>query len=472
MRRFRSTFRSPLLALLIVSGAGGCSTYQYEIVLRPDGDAIERQLTCWKEQTNTASLEDFPRERLERIATAYSTQPAAKLNQKHSFKGRFVGKMPADVGGSGTYVRWTCSFGTAAAYMERFGGNDDIAQQVKDRQQATNRLVDLVIGWFEAELAGEPNWNSFRQFLDTQVRRDLENISYMFLLAGGVGQESDPPTANKDGKGTLRLATVWTRLWQYLVERDYVEPRDLPSFLGSDGSLLVPSLERLVHRKLGVTADAPRPAALAFLANTEAAKASLDRYLSTTPEFLKLQRAWQERTKKNPDESPPDPVQALSELIGASFFQISFEPATKLSIILACGEPPAATNGIWDDSKREVYWKTIQKGSQGLPTFIYAMWSAPLAEAQIKQFGKIVLTGENLFAYMMWYRGLSNKQVAEWDAFLATLRPGSGLRLSLKQFRFSDDLPLPSDPKESVPNSLADEPRRLILMGLSSVEEN
>ncbi len=473
MRRFRLALGTVPLTLVLVAATCGCSSHYYEIVLRPEGDAIERQLTCWKQQNSTKILEDFPRDRLEKIASAYSAVPTEKLKQKHSFSGRFVGKMPDDMGGSGTYTRWVCPFGTAAAYMERFGGNDNVAQQIKDRQQAANRLVDLGIGWLEAELAGESKWGDLRRFLDTHVRHDLENLSYMFVVAAGLPQDlaTDPPVLGKNAASTVRATTFWIRMLQYLVERGYVQPRDLPSILRSDDSLFLPLIERLVAQKLGMADDAPRPAALAFLVSPEMAKASLDRYLRTTPEFLELERAWREKKSKAADESPHEPAQVLGELFQKAFFEISFEDDTKLNVVLACGEPPTATNGIWDDNKRQIAWKTTQNGNQGLPTFMYAMWSVPIAEAQIKQFGKCVLTGENLYAYVMWYGSLSKKEAIEWDAFLATLQPGGDLPASLKQFRFSDDPPLPTDLSEPKPSSLADEPRRLILTGLSSSDK-
>ncbi len=458
------------LALLFIAAAGGCSKYHYEITLRPDGDALERQLTCWKESANSHAVEAFPRARLEKIANAYSALPAAKLDQKHSFSGRFVGKMPSDVGGSGTYTRWTSPFGTAATYMERFGGNDDVAKQIEDRRKAANRLIDLGIGWFEIELGREANWNDLRKFLDVQVRHDFESASCLLLVAGaGVREfETDSPSPNKSPVGTNGSLTPWVRLLQYLVERGYVEPRDLPLMARSiDAGPVVPLLDRLVARKLGLADDAPRPAAMAFLASDEAATASLDGYLRTTPEYHKLELAWQERRKENPTDSPPEPTQVVTELFGEAFFKISLEDSTQLKITLVCGESPTATNGIWDADNRRVIWKATENGDQGLPTFLYAMWSVPVSDAQEKQFGKVVLTGENLYTYVLWYRGLSAKETTEWEAFLSALQPGEDLATSLKAFRFSTDPPLPADPKESKPASLADKPRELILAGLS-----
>ena len=84
MRRFRLALGTVPLTLVLIAAAGGCSSHYYEIVLRPDGDAIERQLTCWKQQNSTKILEDFPRDRLEKIASEYSAEPTEKLKQKHS----------------------------------------------------------------------------------------------------------------------------------------------------------------------------------------------------------------------------------------------------------------------------------------------------------------------------------------------------------------------------------------------------
>ena len=79
-------------------------------------------------------------------------------------------------------------------------------------------------------------------------------------------------------------------------------------------------------------------------------------------------------------------------------------------------------------------WKELT----GLP-FVYAVWSVPDSDAQVKHFGKVVLKGDALTAYVAWYRGLSKGQLAEWDALIARLHPGPALKRSLARFRFATD---------------------------------
>lgn len=468
----------------------GCSTYHYQITLRPDGEALERELTCWREATyqGTPRLANFPSDALAKIAAAYEAEPSAKLDQKHTFKGRFVGAMPVDLDNNGTYTHWTSPLGSVSHYTERFGGNDDAVAQIEERRKASHRLIELAIGWLETELGKEPNWQNLRGYLDTKVRHDIENLSYMILLEYDPGRSvDDGPSQERFGR---EMGALLARVLQYLVEQGYVDLRELPKFFGPNTeSALLEWSDRFVGRGLGLADDAPRPKAMDFLKSSHAARVSWNRFLQTTPEYHRLLDEWRQKEKaatadlgvdvdldedlesiddNEPSEwlaSPPRPEDVLGEIL-APFFKLNLKDPKKIEVVLACGEPPIATNGVWDESKRAVTWKRERNEGQGLPTHLYATWSQPDRPAQQERFGSLVLTGDRLGRYVMWYAGLTKAQTAEWDSFLATLRPGPDLIPAIETFRFSFDPQRATTLDEPKPPSAADVARQLILEGI------
>jgi hypothetical protein len=77
-------------------------------------------------------------------------------------------------------------------------------------------------------------------------------------------------------------------------------------------------------------------------------------------------------------------------------------------------------------------------------------------------FGGVVLAGEDLAEYAMWYCGLTKSEAQEWDRFVATLKAGGNWKRALDEFRFTSD-PKPDPNHPQTEESLADEPKSLIL---------
>jgi hypothetical protein len=118
------------------------------------------------------------------------------------------------------------------------------------------------------------------------------------------------------------------------------------------------------------------------------------------------------------------------------------------------------------------WWAARFSGEQSsLPVLCFASWSCPDREFQEARFGKVVLSGEELGQYVVWYRSLSRPEVEQWDRLIAGCRPEADPKAILEAFRFSTDpRPDPAKPDER-PASLADFPRQLIVGGLDSKEE-
>ena len=133
---------------------------------------------------------------------------------------------------------------------------------------------------------------------------------------------------------------------------------------------------------------------------------------------------------------------------------------------LHCPEKPTNTNGKWDDKAAIVQWSAMLSPNRSLPAFCYAVWGVPEHAFQQTHFGKVVLTGESLATYVVWYRGLSGPETAEWDRFIDQCKPGADLRERIEAFRFSTDPPPDPSKPDQRPASLADTPRGLLLEGL------
>jgi hypothetical protein len=81
-----------------------------------------------------------------------------------------------------------------------------------------------------------------------------------------------------------------------------------------------------------------------------------------------------------------------------------------------------------------------------------------------------VLTGEDLSDYVTWYLLLDADDAAEWNKFVAELRPGPELKSKLVAFVFARDrdhkLDTDAENSKSPKAMLADTPRKMILAAL------
>lgn len=176
---------------------------------------------------------------------------------------------------------------------------------------------------------------------------------------------------------------------------------------------------------------------LTFLATPESLKHSLDKYLEMTAEFQQLLDEWQKQLREDPTLARPDPFDVLELYSEDLLAGAILEGGDQLSLGLKTGREPVATNGDWSGEDTRVSWPKQFLPQPGQPPQLtYAVWDQPDAAAQQRHFGKVVLQGESLIEYCLWYHGLTEAEQQEWDAFVGTLSPGDELPDSLKAFRF------------------------------------
>ena len=139
----------------------------------------------------------------------------------------------------------------------------------------------------------------------------------------------------------------------------------------------------------------------------------------------------------------------------------------QLGVTLDSPGVPFLTNGDWDEDAGEIRWSrgiaATDSERTEFPALLFAFWSVPNDAQQKAQFGQVVLTGKELGAYCLWYRGLTDEEANEWDEFVTNLRRGDDLVDQLSEFRFSHEGP----DGEDAASDLASTARELILPPLT-----
>jgi hypothetical protein len=442
--------------------AAGCEYDRYAVEMTPDGDSCRRVLTCWREETNggkdeVPTLKPLPQEELDRIAKLYPNEPQESGPAKRIFTGCFKGALPSDVGGAGTYTRLTTELGDLFTYSERFRGDDDQARVLADMSYAADRLTDVLILWFEPELKEDPHWPKLRGFMETDLRQDIKNGALYLWMAGPAGN----------------LEWSFARAAQYFQERGYFQPQDVPAWKADSpagGKLVMEIVRRFVASRMGLTPEAPAPPSLGFLSSDERAEASWDRFRAESPAYrdwlaaLDLKRLrWKPREDAARGKDKPDVKDSLGDLLGPSLVMLAGDDADHVGVTLVCKVAPLYTNGTYDAAKGAIAWSEALRKSPFLPVLCTATWDASDESFQKAHFGRTVLAGEDLAAYVLWRKLLSEADAKEWMAFLDALKPDGGLVEKVKAFRFLSD----PKPAPGATGSLANQPRDLILKALA-----
>lgn len=458
-RRRDYRYLSPLGRLgalaIFLFAASSCDTKTYRVELTPKGDKIERTLTISRRERDLADQE---RSELGRIARLYGAQAPRLPAKSAQFNGTFSNILPKDIGGDGHFAHWDSPLGRVCVYVERFRGNDDVQGSLESERKAVDELVDLLVGWFEFELHGSPDWPALRGFLDKSFREDVQNLR-LYAWALTIDNVSDSKALD---------AEIGFRAAQYFVERGYFTYEEAPALLRALTALLqrgdTARLLAIIRRFPAfhsITHSGGRPAdSLGFLSDPQRASASWHRYFEQT-EYFKQHKAQAAHPDRGPQEKPNAPAaptksnreradDVLTELSQKAFPILDlhlFGESNQLELSLAAIREPFWTNGKWVAGGRRVAWsKQIpaltnpgDPFDRDWPRMCFAAWDEPNEEAQARLLGSARVTSENLFEYCLWYQGLSRQEQQEWNAFLPTSRNEKPPFKSLDEFRFSDE---------------------------------
>lgn len=420
--------------------AAGCPYNNYEVTLTPRGDVMERTLVFyrWDDDSSpgkTPGYVSFDPEQLASITSFYPQTGVTNDGDRHTVRGEFRDKLPGDIGGAGWYRNLSTSLGDAGFYVERLRGNDDLLGTIEKKLQTADQLTDLIIGWSTVQFESEPGFEQLHQFLNHDFRHDLKNLVFYMWVSEDFKSEK----SNED---------LLIRFWQYLIEREYVEIKEVPGFIRGwqmdDEALFCQLLQRLIARKLGISDEQPLPQSLEFIADPEAVENSLQSFLALTDSYQIRLRGWEENRSDNPDVQKPDPIDVVQDLIN-DLYEIHFSnesQSPRLTVKLSLLLEPLRTNGKWDETNRQVVWESPMEGkthTAHLPMIYYADWVAPQEDFQKAHFGSVSLTGEELLNYCLWRTSLEEKKAVEWEQFLAKLKPGADAIDKLNDFQFTGE---------------------------------
>jgi hypothetical protein len=422
----------------------GCTIDSYTVEMRAVEGGFERRLE-WKRSTGGGGS-PTSEEEVARLAGAYGQEGPARARTL-SLSGRFVDQTPGDIGGSGTLTATRTTLGASLVYFERFRGEPDLVKLREEQGAAVDALVDLVIGWLEAEIGGEAGFAELRAWADGELRRDCHNLAlqvWSALAATSLLPAQREPEEEERVVGAD--AAIALRALSHLRERGYMEPGEVHTLLTSwsNGAKNLEAAEppvkiarRAVAKRLGVDAD-DTTGRLAFFASREKATESWERYLAS-PAASKLLARWEVQRPRAAveDESEPDPGDVVADMMvaaaGMSGFLLNHDSVT---VRLHCATQPLVTNGRWDGAASVVEWTFDVDESpgepRGIPMTAHAQWVEPAREFQIEHFGREILAGERLARYCAWRSGLSGDDGRPWDAAITALQPGPGLRAAVE----------------------------------------
>jgi|HubBroStandDraft_6_1064221.scaffolds.fasta_scaffold68045_2 hypothetical protein len=457
----------------IAFAAAGCEEKVYQIEQWPRGDKLWRRLILSRRQQGDGGqkkdLNDKDKAEVSRIAGLYGGAPPKLTVDKATFIGAFANALPQDVGGDGHYVRWESPLGRVCLYVERFRGSDGPVATLEARRKTVDQLVDLVVGWFDSQLREEPDWPALRKFLDATFRHDVQNLSLYGWLAH-IAPESDSKKASLE---------IPFRVTQYLVERHYAAYEEAPALLREvadlnqrkSGGAIMARIRRLVVARAGAAADGRLAHALSFLKDEQTAWASWERYLRSTVYYKQERSEFQRRKqaeelRKAAETKPavahanvPNPKQSAPKIDNTEFEQVlyfkfldsfttfGFGNSSRAQVSLETPREPFWTNGKWVPDKLRVEWsqriaesaETLDVQNADWPTLCFAAWDEPKEQMQKQLLGSVCITRDDLFQYNLWYQGLSSREKAEWDPFVATLPQKEHAADRLEGFLFSDE---------------------------------
>lgn len=435
---------APALALLCAL-VTGCPHNEYTVELKPQGDALERTLTFYRadgtDSNGAPKYLEFPSNELASITRLYPAGAVRREGEQFKAAGKFSGAMPGDIGGNGNFSRLRTSLGEVCIYLERFRGDDDLAARSARQFAAADQITDLVLGWAKSEFGRERGWKNLRRFLEVDFRRDLKNAA-LYLWAQ---QLTDLAATNAPGDFSTRFA-------QYLLERGYFAPSDLPqiraAFNGEGDEILFRLLQRLTLSKLNLTPEAAAARKLPALADMAAFERSWEKYLAGTKLYRAQLQQWEAKKKLDAKLEKPEPRDALNGLMAEWMGESpGGGEADHLTVRLALDRAPVRSNGRWDNG--QVVWKFDLDPDRALPALCYATWSRADAAFQQAHFGQVLLADAELMEYCYWQSALNEKQLAEWNQFLSGLRPGADLAEKIKGFQISTEPAAGSDEEKS-----------------------
>ncbi len=386
----------------------GCIQTQYAIDVRVDGERLHRTLTITPNETPTegdVGLDPGQQERLEAIYGAAVLIDGANV----VFEGQFDGDPPADLGGLGRHAVYDSPLGQCHLYSERIGDPIDLAEHSRQWQQGVERLIEMTVQWVRFELGDTPSANRLADFVGGEMADDVREIAQWWLVASSVHSIDGVFVLNEKGDAD----TIWPTgpVMQLLLERDWLAVTDLPTLAEwmatGDSDAFGDWLWGRIAEKAGLSDDSILQAEL--FSDQDQLKASVDRFLRTTPEYAQALKDWQ-RTYGDSREGQPEGNAAIKQLGLFEHCSVVLG-GNPIKFTLHCDRRPVGTNGRWDEITRQISWSG-NRDATFLPMIISAVWVVPDVDVNLPAHP---IADPDLVKFCLLYQSLQPSQRADWD---------------------------------------------------------
>ena len=406
MRDQKRVFGLVLLSSLILL-LPSCLRTEYDLEMSAEDEKLKRRVTVDSRLGNEDSKFSTSEEEALKLARAYGRELPKEGLKPTTFENDFIGKTPGGIGGAGRFLHWESNFGTASGYVERFRGSDDFFGQLKLRQESVDEFFDQLVAWIKTKGIR----SDAQVFVDTDLRRDFQNISVYFWQASATSK----PGADE----------ALSRLGLYLVERGWCEHDEVAKYLFLDEAgfkelpeLIFKTVVKYVARESGTTSEA-LVKQVPELSNGKKMFQAFGKFIESTQQFAAFEK------ECDLDKSEVNGKSYLESLFFPNFPAIFLLTSDSLDIVFKAPVKPVFTNGDWQDDKNEITWSRSIGMSPAFPTTAcYAYWSEPNEVAQVKQFGKVVFDEFDLISYCGWYIQLDQENKRQWSDLLASIKPG------------------------------------------------
>ncbi len=352
-----------LLAGLLLLALAGCD--EYEVVLRPAGDRLQRSVTYRR----TDNRESVPPEIVDRLVAAHGLAAVTIAGGTATASGEF-GRQPADLGGVGQFQSVHGHLGNVCLYIERLAGDDDLAGHLERQLAAADRLVELLRRHLADRLANQPEWPRLEAFLRDQAPGDLKN-AVLRLTVGQIADQLPGYRAEKKDPAVGAIHEAIAAGLFRLHERGYFQAEDLPAILAmlNDAEH---GWRRLLELALARIFVPPLPAEL-HAALIEAVG---------DPEHLAAELNRLAGARLDPGQptaaEPEQPVERLLEQLAGG--PLLGGNGHGLKLTLHCPVPPLYTNGHWQagasnpEAGGTVIWNQAFGTCQTPPRQAFAIW--------------------------------------------------------------------------------------------------
>lgn len=434
------------LVVAACSALTGCTRNTYDLELKPEGQEIRRELTIRGAEHRAGTPHNLSEAEQRALVDAYGEQAEFDRAGPLRLAGSFASRMPDDVGGAGANFHWTTSLGSLSGYVERFRGASDPALVLEERQRTADELVDLARDWAVAQAGDAPERDALRQFVDTELRRDLRTLVHLAHHA-----------AMLDTSPEQTQASVGAKMSMFLWERGYLKIDDWPRWRRRLQSNRADEVLAVICAALDQRGQLSRP-----LREIVPVLASANAFEQSFVAFVAQSDFFRRRAAARRDAEPADPRDVVGDALLFTLLGTTFGHHDTLRSRMQTPRAPFLTNGAWVEEEGRpgrLAWEDqlpLPGDEHGLSALHYAVWTEPDVAAQTARFGRVLLVDAELAEYVQWRLGLSEAEAVEWERLLESLTPGPELRGRVEALRFEND-----------PNGdLADIPRQLFAQAL------